>query len=321
MADSTKRNIYVEGVATVFSDTLENWLHYDPNTIPGAIYASTDEKNRVSLKIGTGQKYSQIPTVTVSNGVPVGTILYMPTTTPPEHYIALSGVELLKEDYPELWEFANASELIIDDSLWLSHVKYHGYFSHGSTPGFFRIPLLDDITLEAWSTNSGRNAGRGPGSYVPGTMIGTEYMFGGSTPSPYMSYFNYTLAIRNGLTTNQNPEVPNSVSIVQNSSESNEGTTITKNTSSMTDREYGEFISRWLDENNHRSNLVHPTKQQLADILGIDTPSDLVGTNKFVGRSTHSITIAGPTSLNYTDVVGMTRSESVAYPVYMKYKE
>lgn len=299
MAISTTSPVHsAHGICTNFIDTDENWAIVNPITIPGMFYISSDGINESSFKIGDGRRWSDIePFKLNTDGVPVGTLIFNLSTTTPPKYLPLNGALLSREDYNELFAFANTSGMIVSDDVWNDNITYKGCFTYGTNNTNFRIPLLDDITLEAWSTDTGNNPGRSPGMYQRGTLIGTDYFFGQNQSSPYISFFNYGLSIMNGMTTDNCP-----TDIKDNN--------ITSNIYTYAQKVSNALVGRY-DE------LAHPELTDLMNAISLDNPnyqdgyqfnSPMTG-NIFPSNQTHSV----------TRIIGMARCESVAYPVYIKY--
>lgn len=299
MPTKNEPNIYREiGLATHFIDTEDNWIKYNPRTIPGMFYISKNENSESSFKIGDGRLWNEIDKFTLDRGgVPVGTMIFCLTINAPYSYIPLNGALLDRNEFSELFAFASTSGMYIEDDLWNSDILYHGFFSSGDKTSTFRLPLIDDIVIEAWSTSTGNNPGRNAGSYQRGTLIGTDYFYGVNQASPYMSFFNYGLSIKNGMTTNDCPQDVITDTLVAN------------------DIEYQSKIAEAIYE--RQDELIHPEESDLMDAISLDLPK-FKNNYEFNSPQTGCI-FPSNTVYSNTRIIGMMRQESIAYPVYIKY--
>ncbi|EGJ51824.1 gp53-like domain-containing protein [Desulfocurvibacter africanus] len=95
-------------------------------------------------------------------GLPVGTVVWVPGTTPPPGMLAVNAGDILgRATWPELWEFAQNSGLLVTDTEWQAEASVHssvGYFSDGDGATTFRLPKLVDYVRGA-DPNNGRPVG------------------------------------------------------------------------------------------------------------------------------------------------------------------
>lgn len=285
----------VAGVHQNFYDTEENFYLENPLTLPGVLYISYTPDGITYIRVGNGAHWRDIdPVASTYSGVPIGTLIYCLSDTPPKHYLPLNGQEISRETYLDLYNFISGTSMIISEELWQSDPKYRGFFSSGDGELTFRLPLIDDIILEAATPGKERKLG----SYKQGTLIGTDYVHGKGTTTPYMTYLNFAVALRNGLTTPDNLVMPD------------------EDDTSLSNTEYAEKVKDWLDNDDggHRDSLIHPEKQDIIEALNLDTPQEDTKVT-----SSKSSSIIGSDSLEYVSVVGMTRPETIAYSVFIKY--
>ena len=75
----------------------------------------------------------------------IGSLKAFLTNIVPENYVRPNGALLNRKDYPELWEFANKSGMIVSDTDWQDTTKQNwGKWSTGDGSTTFRLPLLSD---------------------------------------------------------------------------------------------------------------------------------------------------------------------------------
>jgi hypothetical protein len=84
-------------------------------------------------------------------------------STPPAGAIERNGAELLRADYPALWEFANNSGNIVTDAEWA--VGRQGSYSYGNGTTTFRIPDDRGVVIRGLDGGRGLDPGRVQGSY------------------------------------------------------------------------------------------------------------------------------------------------------------
>lgn len=95
-------------------------------------------------------------------GVPVGTTIYVPSTTAPPGFIKKNGALLSRATYAALWEFAQTSgNIAATDGVWNGNV---GQFSPGDGSTTFRIPDGRGEFTRGWDDWRGVDSGRALGS-------------------------------------------------------------------------------------------------------------------------------------------------------------
>ncbi|WP_155976268.1 phage tail protein [Novispirillum itersonii] len=101
-----------------------------------------------SFRVGTGQTLLIISngsnwfTLGGSDSVPVGTEMLWPGKTAPAGYLIENGALVARSTYPQLWEFAQASGMIVSDTEWTGSVANRSKFSSGDGSTTFRLPDL-----------------------------------------------------------------------------------------------------------------------------------------------------------------------------------
>lgn len=96
----------------------------------------------------------------------IGSIKFFLTNNVPENYIRPDGSLLKRENYPELWEFANNSGMIVADADWLNNTRQNwGKWSLGDGSTTFRVPLLGGEFLRIFDNGRGIDKDRILGSY------------------------------------------------------------------------------------------------------------------------------------------------------------
>lgn len=146
--------------------TLSAGLTPPSTTYPFMVWADTT--NDV-LKVRNAANTAWISVLKLStgasvNGVPVGSTIYVPSTTPPPGYLKKNGSLLLRADYPELYAFAVASgNMAASDGAWTV-----GKFSPGDGSTTFRIPDGRGEIVRGWDDGRGVDSGRALGSWQDG---------------------------------------------------------------------------------------------------------------------------------------------------------
>lgn len=96
----------------------------------------------------------------------IGSIKFFLTNKVPENYLRPDGSLLSRSSYPELWEFARTSGMIVSDGEWLDtmgdaetgiKVISFGKFSYGDGSTNFRIPLLGGEFIRILSNDDSRD--------------------------------------------------------------------------------------------------------------------------------------------------------------------
>ena len=87
-------------------------------------------------------------------GVPVGVVMMYPSTALPDNtWIFCYGQQLTTTDYPELWDFASASNNIVADLDEWQNNRPGSFYQESST--VFRVPDLRNYFVRAWDGPTG----------------------------------------------------------------------------------------------------------------------------------------------------------------------
>ncbi|EGJ49060.1 gp53-like domain-containing protein [Desulfocurvibacter africanus] len=109
------------------------------------------------LPVGTG------------SGLPVGTVLWVPGTTPPPGMLAINdGASVSRASVPQLWEYAQTCGLLITEAEWQAQAAAQssvGCFSDGDGSTTFRLPRLRDY-LRGADPSNGRDVGAWQGDAI-----------------------------------------------------------------------------------------------------------------------------------------------------------
>ncbi len=92
----------------------------------------------------------------------VGQIVFEPRTTALLGYLKCNGALVKRVDYPALWNYAQQSGALVEDSQW--YQDYHGSFSAGDGATTFRIPNLGGEFIRCWDDGRGVDSGRAIGT-------------------------------------------------------------------------------------------------------------------------------------------------------------
>lgn len=74
--------------------------------------------------------------------LPIGTEMFWPSKTPPTGWLVEDGTLTSRAAYPDLWAFAQASGMIVSDSVWTTGTADRSKFSTGDGTTTFRVPDL-----------------------------------------------------------------------------------------------------------------------------------------------------------------------------------
>ena len=134
-----------------------------------------------------------------SNAVPTGTILDYTGESAPDGYIIANGAELSRETFRQLYQWAVANDLVIDQAN--IPTTAHGYYGTGDGSTTFTIPDLRGVFKRCADLASNRG-GAGTGEYQPDglpNIKGTATAIGGSCGFP-RSTATFTGAFYNSKT-------------------------------------------------------------------------------------------------------------------------
>ena len=134
-----------------------------------------------------------------SNAVPTGTILDYTGLVAPDGYIIANGAELSRTTFSQLWNWANANNLVVNQSSIPSTA--HGYYGTGNGSTTFTIPDLRGVFrrgADLASNRGGTNARAYQADGLP-NIVGTFYSSNwkqryssGTSLSPSSGAFTHT---------------------------------------------------------------------------------------------------------------------------------
>lgn len=110
-----------------------------------------------------GSGYAAVSLVDVQRMVLRGIPFPFPGETPPPGTIAYDGAELLRDDFPELWAWAQTHATIVTDAEW--HADMWGAFSSGDGVTTFRVPDLRGEHVRGWDAGRGIDVDRVLGAH------------------------------------------------------------------------------------------------------------------------------------------------------------
>ncbi|WP_439392556.1 tail fiber protein [Bradyrhizobium sp. PMVTL-01] len=104
-----------------------------------------------------------------NSAVPVGTVVYFPSSVPPPGWLKLYGSLLSRTSYAGLWNYANTTGNLVSETTWAT-ANFQGAFSTGDLSTTFRIPDGRGEFLRGWDDSRGVDPGRQIGS-LQGDLI------------------------------------------------------------------------------------------------------------------------------------------------------
>lgn len=125
------------------TDAAQASLLYDStNSALQMLNASSAEV----LRLGTDGDIVSTDWGTLSEQiVPPGTIIFVPFTSAPPGFLKENGAELVRANYPRLWDFAQTYGRLVTEAAWAAGA--FGAFSTGDTSTTFRIPAANGVFL------------------------------------------------------------------------------------------------------------------------------------------------------------------------------
>lgn len=116
----------------------------------------------------------------------------MPCATPPPGMIAYNGAELLRDDFPELWAWAQQYAVVVTDAEW--QTDRWGLFSSGDGVTTFRVPDLRGEFVRGWDAGRGIDAGRVLGSFAADEVRSHTHLLPSSNATATNHYVSSTPA-------------------------------------------------------------------------------------------------------------------------------
>lgn len=119
-----------------------------------------DNNNTIKQIITTlNTKVANLETkVSDMESIPIGSILFG-YSQPSSNWIKLQGQEVLREDYPKLFSYAEDNNLLVSEEQWnqgyTSNFSYVGLFSKGDESTTFRIPDYRACFIRGLDTGRG----------------------------------------------------------------------------------------------------------------------------------------------------------------------
>lgn len=137
------------GLGTLASKNSVSGSDVGQNTIALSNLA-TGTYNHVITYAANGQPTTKL----MPAGVPVGSVMMYPSSVLPDNsWIFLYGQQLQKDQYPDLWAFASASNNIVSDLTEWQNNRPGSFYQESST--VFRVPDLRNYFIRAWDGPTG----------------------------------------------------------------------------------------------------------------------------------------------------------------------
>jgi microcystin-dependent protein len=140
------------------TEVSDDWLNATQEEIAAVIAAAGIELN----KADNGQLRKAIQALIDASlaSYGVGTVLYVPATSPPHGFVKSNGALLSRTAYATLWAYAQVSgNVAASDAAWIA-----GKFSPGDGATTFRIPDLRGEFVRGWDDGRGVDMSRILGS-------------------------------------------------------------------------------------------------------------------------------------------------------------
>ena len=102
--------------------------------------------------------------------------------TIPVNYLEMNGQEVLRSDYPQLYNWVVENNLIIDDNTWIENKQY-GLYSYGSNDTVFKIPNMTGYYLVGYDSEYHDNIGTHQDDTMP-NLTGIIDIAGTNDSSP-----------------------------------------------------------------------------------------------------------------------------------------
>jgi hypothetical protein len=155
----------ITGAAGIIINGLAEVAVVRPN---GASLVSGDGAvDQVALLLrgndGKWQFASIVPAVAGATGypLPVGSLLFTLGNVPLPGCLKLNGSLINRADHPKLWDFANTTGRIVDESVWQNASgRQWTAFSRGDGTTTFRVPELRGEFLRMWDDGRGVDPSR-----------------------------------------------------------------------------------------------------------------------------------------------------------------
>jgi microcystin-dependent protein len=129
--------------------------------------------------------------------VPAGTIALFPSTIAPAGWLKCDGTGSLSRSlYERLWVFANSSNNIVTEAVWLA--GRIGSFSTGNTTSTFRIPDLRGEFVRAWDDGRSVDTSRVIGSAQSSANLSHDHSGSTANSGGGHSHFSFGGAGING---------------------------------------------------------------------------------------------------------------------------
>jgi len=104
----------------------------------------------------------------------VGMIEDFSGTTPPLVWVPAAGQLISRSERPKLWQFAQQSGNIVEDSAWSTNT---GKYSTGNGSSTFRVPDLRGEFRRGWDNGRGVDPGRGIGSWQDSQNLAHDHSY------------------------------------------------------------------------------------------------------------------------------------------------
>lgn len=123
-------------------------VHTDPDTINGDILPInlTSPASGITLFSDVDSSPNNWTSVAfgvaIGDATPVGAEMWYSGIVPPLGWLVEDGLLLNRSDYPDLWNHANSSGMIVSEMDWQSNIANRSMFSAGDGSTTFRLPDL-----------------------------------------------------------------------------------------------------------------------------------------------------------------------------------